>query len=129
MNHFEFGFFDELEKIADAVDPSLDQLRQRYPSPRHSGLFDEMIPDRATRGFGKRSRAETGALIHNMSQFREADRKSRGYQSRGMSRITDYFAPSLTFPERRKLGMKAYGLEGPLYHTVPNSTLAAYKTS
>lgn len=47
MNHFEYGFFDELQKLAmsSAKDKTVDELDQRFPSRRHSqaraamGLF------------------------------------------------------------------------------------------
>lgn len=110
MNHFEFGFFDELEKIAAAVDPSLGQVRQRYSSPRHTRVLNAVKQVGMTPGGGKMSRADMGASIHHAGQLMDPRRGGLGSAAQSAGHLQDIAGRSMTFPQRHAMGMRAYGL-------------------
>jgi len=111
MNAFEFGFFDELEKIAmrSAVDPSLAQVAGRYN--KHGVVFGAAAGrPNPTAGMGKASRRDIGDSIHRANQLVSRGDGATPMLGKAMSDMGDIGHRSATFAQRRQLGLPAYGM-------------------
>lgn len=118
MDAFQFGFFDELEKIA-VVDPTLRQLSARYKKHTIPGAGTD--PNASLKGFGKMSRRDMGDAIHRHTQLiRRGESLKRG-DTRGLntaipmgkkyvSDIADIAHRQAGLDSRRKNKLPPYGM-------------------
>jgi hypothetical protein len=111
MNAFEFGFFDELEKIAmrSAVDPSLAQVAGRYN--KHGVVFGAAAGRQdPTAGMGKMGRRDIGDSIHRANQLAARGYKAGPMLGKAMSDMGDIGHRVAPIGLRQQAGLPAYGL-------------------
>ena len=122
MNSFEYGFFDELEKIAmrSAVDPSFAEMAARYDKHPHLLNSAASDPDRSiTEGVGKMSSRDVGDLYHRTNQMLARGGRAASMLPQAVSDIGDISRKHYNFAQRREQGLPAYGLSAAEPNTTP----------
>ena len=109
MNHFEYGFFDELEKIA-VIDLTQKQLIARYP--KHAPVFSDEGDVGRMIASGKMSRRDRGDLVHLLHKIYRKNKYKpfAPVAGKDLSDLMDIAHRQATLDQRRQMGLPTYGL-------------------